>query len=66
MVETTTRLPLGNPLITNRDGPELQAATGVLFLLFLAGAALQIRSLRARVRISDSPVTLGNAASPRI
>ena len=50
VVETTTRLPVGAPLVTNRDGPELQAATGVLFLLFLIGASLQIRRLRARDR----------------
>jgi len=48
VVETTTRLPVGAPLITNRDGPELQAATGVLFLLFLIGATLQVRRLRAQ------------------
>jgi uncharacterized membrane protein len=48
VVETTTRLPVGAPLITNRDGPELQAATGVLFLLFLFGAALQVRRMRTR------------------
>jgi hypothetical protein len=47
LVETTTRLPVGKPLIADRDGPELQAATGVLFLLFLIGAALQVRRLRA-------------------
>lgn len=50
VVETTTRLPLGAPLIKDRDGPELQTATGVLFLLFLVGATLQIRRLRAQVR----------------
>jgi uncharacterized membrane protein len=47
LVETTTRLPVGKPLIADRDGPELQAATGVLFLLFLIGAALQVRRMRA-------------------
>lgn len=48
VVETTTRLPVGAPLITNRDGPELQAATGILFLLFLVGATLQIIQMRSR------------------
>ena len=60
VVETTTRLPVGTPLITNRDGPELQAATGVLFLLFLIGAALQVRRMRAQSgqsRASLSPLT---------
>lgn len=48
LVETTTRLPLGNPLVADREGPELQAATGVLFLLFVIGAALQVRRMRAQ------------------
>jgi hypothetical protein len=37
-------------LITNRDGPELQAAIGVLLLLFLIGATLQVLRLRAQGR----------------
>ncbi|MCC6235700.1 MAG: hypothetical protein IT580_23890 [Verrucomicrobiales bacterium] len=50
IVETTTRLPLGDPLIKDRDGPELQVATGVLFLLFLVGATLQVRRRRTQAR----------------
>jgi uncharacterized membrane protein len=46
VVETTTRLPVGAPLIKDREGPELQAATGILFLLFLIGATLQVLRLR--------------------
>ncbi len=46
MTETTTRLPVGAPLVADRDGPELEAAAGILFLLFLTGAALQIRMLK--------------------
>lgn len=46
ITETTTRLPVGAPLIANRDGPELQAAAGVLFLLFVIGATLQVLRLR--------------------
>jgi hypothetical protein len=45
-VETSTRLPVGASLVTDRDGREVQLATGVLFLLFLLGAALQVRRLR--------------------
>ncbi len=57
VVETTTRLPVGAPLITNRDGPELQGATGVLFLLFLIGATLQVLRLRAtRLPSQAAPV----------
>jgi uncharacterized membrane protein len=50
LVETTTRLPVGAPLIKDRDGPELQTVTGVLLLLFLIGAGLQIWRLRAANR----------------
>lgn len=48
VVETTTRLPVGAPLISDRDGPELQAATGVLFLLFLVGATFQVLRNRSQ------------------
>jgi uncharacterized membrane protein len=50
ITETSTRLPVGAPLVTNRDGPELQAAAGVMFVVFLIGAALQVRRLRAMGR----------------
>jgi len=46
IVETSTRLPIGAPLVTEREGPEIQAATGVVFLLFVIGVALQILRLR--------------------
>lgn len=49
ITETTTRLPLGAPLLSGPDAPELQAAAGLLFLLLLIGATLQVRRLR-RVR----------------
>ncbi len=47
ITETTTRLPLGAPLLPNADAPQLQTASGVLLLLFLIGATLQVRALRA-------------------
>lgn len=47
MTETSTRLPLGAPLLANAEAPELKTATAVLFALFLVGAALQVRRLRA-------------------
>jgi uncharacterized membrane protein len=47
ITEFTTRLPLGHPLLASPAAPELQAAAGVLLLLFLIGAALQVRRLRA-------------------
>ena len=65
VVETTTRLPVGAPLITNRDGPELQAATGVLFLLFLIGASLQVLRLRARNRPQPQAAPVAQFHSPQ-
>jgi uncharacterized membrane protein len=46
ITETTTRLPLGAPLLPNAEAPELVKATGVMVLLFLIGATLQVRRLR--------------------
>jgi uncharacterized membrane protein len=48
ITETTTRLPLGNPLLPNADAPELQVAAGVLFVVFVIGAALQARRIYAK------------------
>ncbi|HEX4326626.1 MAG TPA: hypothetical protein VH105_07385 [Burkholderiales bacterium] len=42
ITETSTRLPLGAPLLPNADAPQLQVATGALLLLFLAGAGWQV------------------------
>lgn len=50
ITETSTRLPLGAPLVANADAPELQAATAALFVAFLIGATLQVLRLRARHR----------------
>jgi uncharacterized membrane protein len=59
ITETSTRLPAGSPLVANADAPELQAATGVLFVLFLLGSALQAWRLHA------SPIpAVASAASP--
>jgi uncharacterized membrane protein len=46
ITETTTRLPLGAPLLPNADAPELQVAAAVLGLLFLIGASWQVWRLR--------------------
>src|SRR5436309_7929011 len=54
VTETTTRLPLGAPLLPNADAPALQAASAVLGVLFLIGAALQVRRLRARLGAAAS------------
>ncbi len=50
ITETSTRLPLGAPLVTSAEAPELKAVTGALFVLFLIGATLQVRRLRASPR----------------
>jgi hypothetical protein len=50
ITETSTRLPLGAPLLANAEAPELKAVIGALFVVFLVGAALQVRRLRARLR----------------
>ncbi|HEY0231470.1 MAG TPA: hypothetical protein VGC55_09475, partial [Dokdonella sp.] len=47
ITEASTRLPPGKPLLPDADAPELQVATGVLVLLFLLGAFMQLRYLRA-------------------
>ena len=47
ITETSTRLPLGAPLVSSPDDPALQMASAVLFLLFLVGATLQVLRLRA-------------------
>lgn len=45
--ETATRLPAGAPLAASQEAPGLQAAIGAAFLVFLIGATLQVRRLRA-------------------
>jgi uncharacterized membrane protein len=46
ITETTTRLPLGAPLLSSPDAPELQKATAALLVLFLIGATWQVLKLR--------------------
>ncbi len=55
VVETATRLPVGAPLVADREAPVLQAITGGLFVLFLVGAALQVRWLRAGLARERTP-----------
>ncbi len=51
----------GDAQLASAEAPELKAATGVLFLLFLAGSALQLRSLRTQQcqRLSNPVFTKG-------
>jgi uncharacterized membrane protein len=44
--ETATRIPEGAPLATGPEDPGLRAAVGAAFLMFLVGAALQVRRIR--------------------
>jgi uncharacterized membrane protein len=54
--ETLTRLPLGAPLLADAEAPALKAITGVLFVLYIAGVALQIRRLRGGSPVSPAQV----------
>ncbi|MDM0056346.1 hypothetical protein [Variovorax fucosicus] len=47
VTETFTRLPAGAPVFASPEDPALQKVVGVLFVVFLMGAALQVRRLRA-------------------
>jgi uncharacterized membrane protein len=64
-VETTTRLPVGAPLIKDREGSELQMVTGVLFLLFLIGATLQVLRIRVRNRPQRQAAPVAQFHSPQ-
>lgn len=44
--ETATRLPIGNPLVADRDGLGPKLASSVIFALYLAFACYQLRRLR--------------------
>jgi uncharacterized membrane protein len=46
MTETAVRLPVGSPLADSPEAEWLKTAAGVLFLIFLIGATLQVRRLR--------------------
>jgi hypothetical protein len=63
ITETSTRLPLGAPLLPNADAPELKAATGVLLLIYVVGAAFQVRRIRARNAAQTSALPGSAAAS---
>jgi len=65
ITETATRLPVGAPLVADREGPALQAAAGVLFLGFLIGATLQARRLRSKDRQQNRTAELAGRSAPR-
>ncbi len=48
ITETSLRFPIGAPLAASTEEPWLKTVVGTLFLVFLVGAWLQVRHLRAR------------------
>ena len=50
VTETLTRVPMGAPILPNAEAPELQVITGVMFVLFVIGATLQVRRLNQLAR----------------
>jgi hypothetical protein len=55
ITEGSNRLPPGAPLLTSHEAPELQTATGILFVLFLVGATLQVIRMRGARRRGSGP-----------
>jgi hypothetical protein len=53
--ETFTRVPAGAPLFSGPEDPALAKTIGVLFLIFVVGAALQVRRMRAGGRSGALP-----------
>jgi uncharacterized membrane protein len=53
ITETSTRLPPGAPLVASPEAPELVVVTGVLFVVFLIGAFVQVRQLRRSTGIAE-------------
>jgi hypothetical protein len=47
LTETFTRIPLGAPLFSSPEDPMLEKVVAVFFLVFLVGAAVQVRRIRA-------------------
>jgi uncharacterized membrane protein len=62
LTETFTRLPLGAPLFSGPEDPLLQKAVGACFILFVAGAALQVRRLFGLRSQASAPA--GQGARP--
>ena len=53
ITETSTRLPPGAPLVASPEAPELVVVTGVLFVVFLIGAVVQVRQERRSTGIVE-------------
>ena len=48
VTESATRLPLDAPLASSPDDPRIQMVIGICLVLFLIGAVLQVRKMRAQ------------------
>ena len=59
MTETLTRVPMGAPILPSAEAPELQVITGVMFVLFVIGATLQVRRLN---QLARKPIVRAAAA----
>jgi len=57
--EIATRIPEGAPLASGPEDPGLRAAVGAAFVVFLIGAALQVRRLRREA----GPIVRGSAVA---
>lgn len=62
ITETSTRLPLGHPLLASAEDPVLEKAAGVLFLIFIAGAIAQVRWLRKQTAAAPGAGTTTQGA----
>ena len=49
ITETTTRLPLDNPIASSPDDPLITTSIGICFLLFIVGATLQGIALKNKL-----------------
>src|SRR5258708_38526278 len=49
ITESATRLPLDAPLASSPEDPRIKMAIGICFVLFVIGALLQVRKMRAQL-----------------
>lgn len=55
ITESATRLPLDAPLASSPDDPRIQMAVGICFVLFVIGAVIQVRILKAKLNAPSRP-----------
>jgi uncharacterized membrane protein len=63
VTETSSRLPFDAPLTTGPNDPRVQAAVAFGFVLFLVGAFLQWRTLRAGADFAKRTIDIDGARS---